>query len=110
MWLGGKISLGDIIVRVITGECSPELLVKIRELDYSVTVVDGRGKNGEVKVIFMVIKRFDLQKVKELINKYNPNAFYSVEDVRQISGGVFPGKEKPTLNNNSMQEILVKKR
>ncbi len=110
MWLEGKISLGYIIVRVISGVNSPEMVQKIRDLDYSVTLVDGEGKYGEVKVIFMVIKRFDLIKVKEIINNFAPNAFYSIEDVRQISGGVFPSSENPVLQKNFLRDIMQKKK
>ncbi len=110
MLLESKISLGYIIVRVITGIDSPEMIQKIRDLDYSVTIVKGEGKYGDVKVIFMVIKRFDLKVVKNLINDFAPKAFYSIEDIRQISGGVFPANENPVLNHSFLREFTQKKK
>jgi uncharacterized membrane-anchored protein YitT (DUF2179 family) len=55
-----------------------------------VTGVDGQGSSGKVNLIFMVIKRCELGRVTEFIREYHPQAFYSVEDVRQVGRGVFP--------------------
>jgi hypothetical protein len=37
-----------------------------------------------------VIKRGDLEDVVATVKKFNPKAFYSVEDVRFVKEGVFP--------------------
>jgi len=55
-----------------------------------VTSVDANGSLGPVNVIFTVINRRDLDKVIETINSFAPKAFYSVEEVREVSEGVFP--------------------
>jgi uncharacterized membrane-anchored protein YitT (DUF2179 family) len=57
-----------------------------------ITVVDGQGATGRVNLIFMVIKRGELRKVTGIIKPYRPQSFYSVEDVRQVSRGVFPAE------------------
>jgi hypothetical protein len=40
-------------------------------------------------MIFMILKRKDLRDALEIINTYNPGAFYSVEDVRTVREGYF---------------------
>jgi uncharacterized protein YebE (UPF0316 family) len=90
MFIEQKLSLGMVMIRVVTKFEATELMNHIMQKRYSVTVVDGKGKNGDVKIFFVAIKRRDLREVIRLINIYNPNAFYSVEDIRQISGGVMP--------------------
>jgi len=85
-----KLAMGLIIVRVITRRDAGELIAYLRGADYGVTVVDAEGSSGPVHILFMLLKRSDLAKVVEAINRYNPRAFYSVEDVRQVREGIFP--------------------
>jgi hypothetical protein len=40
-----------------------------------------------------IFKRKQLRKVVEVIQRFHPQAFYSVEDVRHVSKGVFAAKE-----------------
>lgn len=85
-----KLALGLRVIRIITPFDATNLIQSLREKDYGVTVIDGMGNMGPVKIIFTVIKRGDLPKVTEMIERFNPKAFYSVEDVRTASEGVFP--------------------
>lgn len=57
---------------------------------YGVTIVDGEGAAGPVKIIFTLLKRRDLSGIVDLINEVNPKAFYSVEDVRFAKEAIFP--------------------
>ena len=56
--------------------------------------MDGHGAKGPVKIIFTIVKRKDIAKVKGIIQDLNPNAFYSIEDIRIANQGVFPKKRK----------------
>jgi len=80
--LENKLAFGMRVVRIITRD-DPEMLIKdIRASGYGLTVVDGEGKSGPVKILFTVIKRKDLNNLIKKIQNDHPNAFYSVEDVR----------------------------
>jgi len=85
-----RLSLGLATVRIITAEDPSKLIGVLRSHDYGVTVIDGEGGKGKVKVIFTTIKRQDLQHVVGIIKDFNPDAFYSVEDVKAVAEGVFP--------------------
>jgi uncharacterized protein YebE (UPF0316 family) len=87
-----KISLGTVIIRVITNKDSAELVSYLRNMNYGVTAIDATGSTGPVKVLFMVIKRLDLRRVIASVNTFQPSAFYSVEDVKSVAEGVFPEK------------------
>jgi hypothetical protein len=41
-------------------------------------------------VIMSIINRKDLPNLMLLINHFNPNAFYTIEDVKSVKEGVFP--------------------
>lgn len=90
-----KLSLGVSLLRIIVREYPENLLKELRNLNYGVTVIKGRGATGEVDIIFTVIKKKDLRKIKELILINNPNAFYSIENVDSISEGIFPDRTHP---------------
>jgi uncharacterized protein YebE (UPF0316 family) len=84
-----KLSLGIVIMRIIPRDDASELISYLKSENFGLTVVDGEGSLGKVKVIFSVIQRQDINKVVSIINSYNPNAFYSVEDVKVVKEGIF---------------------
>lgn len=85
-----KISIGKVIVRIITRMESDELVSLLRASGYGVTVIGAEGATGPVKVIFTIVERMDIKHVIEMIREHNPLAFYSVEDVRLVSEAVTP--------------------
>jgi uncharacterized protein YebE (UPF0316 family) len=85
-----KISLGLTSVRIITNEDPSRLVEYLRSKNYGVTAVDGEGATGQVKIIYSTIRRQDLPDVVDAIKTFSPGAFYSVEDVKSVSEGVFP--------------------
>jgi uncharacterized protein YebE (UPF0316 family) len=87
-----KISLGLTSVRIITKEDPADLMQYLRTHDYGVTSIDGEGATGKVKMVFTIIKRQDLPHVIGIIKQFSPTAFYSVEEVKSVAEGVFPGR------------------
>ena len=94
MLIEEKISLGLTSVRIITKEEPSQLVNYLRSQNYGVTTVDGEGSTGQVKMVFSIIRRQDLPDVVEVIKKLHPGAFYSVEDVKSVSEGVFPEERR----------------
>jgi uncharacterized protein YebE (UPF0316 family) len=80
-----KLAMGMQIIRIITGRDSRELIESLRERGFGVTAVDAEGKEGPVHVIFLITKRQVAKEVISIVNKYNPKAFYSIEDVRSVN-------------------------
>ena len=91
MLIEEKLALGMQVIRIITNQECEQLIAALKTANVGITVIDGQGAKGPVKIIFTVIKRKDLDHVAGLIKGHNPNAFYSVEDIREASQGVFPG-------------------
>ena len=85
MILEGKLALGYELVRVITKKEADELIIGLREKGYAVTTVPGMGREGEVGVLYIIIKRKVLREVVDIIQHYNPRAFYTIEDMRYVS-------------------------
>lgn len=87
-----KLALGTLAIRIITMKDASELIIYLRNTGYGVTTVEGNGVSGKVNIIYMVVKRKDQKKILKIINRFNPKAFISVEEVRQANEGVFPVK------------------
>jgi uncharacterized protein YebE (UPF0316 family) len=90
MYIENRIALGMVVVRIITKRGSEALAAALRARGYSVTVVDAEGNKGPVNIVFTLIKRSDIKIITPLILQYNPQAVYSIEDVRHASDANFP--------------------
>ena len=88
-----KLSLGVVLIRVVSKKDALPLVECLKSESYGVTSVDGHGTSGEVKVVFTIVPRRELQSVVDLIKKFNPQAFYSVEEVGFVEKGIFPLKK-----------------
>ena len=85
-----KLSVGVLMLRIITKDKASGLVKALREAGFGITTIDGKGIYGQVDVIFTVINRTDLDRVVEIVKEYNPQAIYSVQDVRSVSTAPFP--------------------
>ncbi|OGS39993.1 MAG: hypothetical protein A3K77_03465 [Euryarchaeota archaeon RBG_13_31_8] len=85
-----KLSIGLVLVRIITKHDAEKLVDCLKEEKYGVTIHDAEGLNGKVKIIFAVIRRKDLSETLNRVEKVHPHAFYTVEDVRSVGEAVFP--------------------
>lgn len=88
--LENKLALGNVIVRVITRQ-EPEALIKaLREEGFIITTVDAEGRDGPVVIIFAVLERKKIESFLKIVDRFSPQAFYTVEDVREVKKGVPP--------------------
>jgi len=102
MWLEAKLSLGQVVIRVITQRDASALIEYLRAAKCAVTSVDAEITGEKAKIVFSVIKRQDLGRVVAQIKKFNPAAFYSVQDVRMVSQSGFPSERSPLAEATSL--------
>lgn len=89
MYIEERLALGMQIIRIITNENTDKLVEAFKQHNQGITIVDGQGAVGPVKLIFTVVKRTNKKQIIQLIHTHTPAAFYSVEDVKSSSQGVF---------------------
>lgn len=92
-----RIAIGNLLIRIITKKEADELVHALWDAGYGITSVDARGETGPVKVIFSVTKRKKLPAILALIKQYNPNAFYTIEDMRFVNSSFFFPISRRTL-------------
>jgi uncharacterized protein YebE (UPF0316 family) len=92
-----RLALGVQVMRIITNQDYHELVNALRASNFGTTIIEGQGSKGPVKIILTVFKRKDFPIVHKLIKEHHPSAFYSVEDIRNASHGVFPEQNSSKL-------------
>lgn len=89
-----KLAIGRSIIRIITQNNATTLINYLRSEGYGVTSQEAQGTRGQVNIIYMVIRRHDYEKIAETIQRFNPKAFYTMEDASLVSEGIFPLKKR----------------
>jgi len=99
IWIEERLSIGNVIVRVMPKKNTDDLVAHLRSHGYGVTTVDVQGMNGSTKMVFSIIKRKNTPQVIDIINEFNPNAFYTIEEVRAVSEGYMKDVDSGGLFN-----------
>ena len=88
-WVGilleEKLAIGVQIIRIITRKDATQLIGFLKHKGYRVTYVDGYGATGKVSILYTIVKRQCIRDVIDIIMRFNPRAFYTIEDVRSIN-------------------------
>ncbi len=102
-----KLALGNLIIRIITEENARQLKNAIVKAGFGMTIVPGFGAMGNpVDIIFMAIHRSDLKQIVELIKENNSKAFYSIEELKDVSEGVFPAEKQISMKKGFTQILF----
>lgn len=92
LFIEERIALGYINLRIITKIDGTNLIKHLSAEGYGVTQIEATGSTGHVHIIYCTIKRNQFKEVIPIIFKHNPNAFYTIEDIRFANKGVYPIK------------------
>jgi len=85
-----KLAVGIVLLRVIVQGDPSSLIEHLSKENFGVTNMEALGVRGKVNILLMVIRRMDAKHIAEDILTFNPKAFYTIEDVRHVSSGIFP--------------------
>jgi uncharacterized protein YebE (UPF0316 family) len=89
MILEERLAIGHEMVRVITKRDAKELVDRLMEEGYGITSVDAQGAEGDVGVLYIIVKRSMIKEVLGYINHYNPRALYTVESIKYVNKEIF---------------------
>ena len=84
------LAMGIVRIQIITRKSADELISNLKKAGYGITHHEAQGSNENVSIIYSIIKRIEISKVEDIVKTTNPNAFYSVEDVKMVSHGLYP--------------------
>ena len=88
MGIENVISIGYVIVRLITPSDPQILMSRLSALGYGMTRIEGSGSfSATVSIIFMIVPRKRVSRLLSLISREYPDLLYTIEDVRNIKDG-----------------------
>ena len=77
------LAVGWSLVRVITGKSVDDFMPKLTAAGFGATQLDAQGARGNpVQVIVILMTRKRLREFIPLLEAFDTNAFYTIEDVR----------------------------
>jgi uncharacterized protein YebE (UPF0316 family) len=85
-----KIAMGFVKIQIITSKTAINLIQNLIESGFGITHHEANGSNGKVSIIYSVINRKQISLIVEMIGRHNPDAFYTIEDVKFVSKGINP--------------------
>lgn len=92
-----KLAMGTLIIRIFLVHDESGMKEKLHDAGFGVTSINAQGMNGEVKIIYTVIKRKNLEKAISIIEECESKAFYSIEDAKSVKQGIFPPEKRPVF-------------
>ena len=84
-----KIAFGYVMFRVYSKKDGHQLVQDLHQNNVGSTFIKGEGAISGVNIIETVVSRRLHQQVATLIDQFDPNAFYLIEDVRSKQNGIF---------------------
>ena len=79
------LGFGDVVIRVFTSVKSPSVAEALRDQGYGVTVINGEGRDGVVKIYWCIIPRRKLKSVLKIIKEITPEAYVTTDSANPIS-------------------------
>ena len=88
-----RIAIGMLLVRITTPKDGHEVLALLNGMGFGATLTFGEGSTGNVSVVQSIVSRKSIKEIQLALGKYDPNLFYSIEDVRSVTHGIFPASK-----------------
>lgn len=92
-----RLAIGVLLVRVFAKKEISELTDALHNAGYGGTVIEAKGRYEDVSILYSIVRRHDLKDLSRIIHSVNPDAFYTVEDIRSVSHGIYGTKRPPLI-------------
>lgn len=87
-------AVGYSQVRVISKDKGPAIAENLWANKFGATIVHGKGREGDVDMIFSVVPRKQLKQCQKVIDEIDDTSFITVSDSRYFVGGFVPHHRK----------------
>jgi uncharacterized protein YebE (UPF0316 family) len=88
MMIEEKLAMGILMIRIFATEKANELVHSLSLKGFGATVVEAHGTREKTHIIYSIVQRNDLVGILEIVNSFNPKAFYTVEDIKIANEGI----------------------
>ncbi len=93
MLIEERIAIGTLLVRITTPKEPHELMSMLTRQGFGVTLLEGKGAKGKVNILQSIVSCKSIKQVQQLLDQYDENLFYTIEDIRSVEKGVFPASK-----------------
>ena len=93
-FLEEKLAVGLALVQIIPKNHSRELIAALRTENFGVTVLEGEGRTGPRSILNITLRRQKIPQLKTIINRIDPDSFFTIFDARSTKGGYIIGDKK----------------
>lgn len=80
-----RLALGHVVIRIIPKIKALTLANTLRNNGHDVSMINAKGNQGDIDILFVVIKRSQIDTIIPIIKEHNPWAFYTIEDLRYVN-------------------------
>jgi uncharacterized protein YebE (UPF0316 family) len=87
MLIEERLAIGHILLSVISSRRGSAIAECLRDAGYAVTEIPARGKDGMVTLLNCNVLRKNVDKVRQLVNTVDDEAFITADDVRPVRRG-----------------------
>jgi uncharacterized protein YebE (UPF0316 family) len=104
-----RLAIGFASIRVVSRHAGVEMADGLRSLGFGVTEFAGQGRDGRVEIMYTVCRRRDIVKVMAEIERWDRQAFVTVEEPRAIRWGWMHSTNRPlAVGLGGMNEMVRK--
>jgi uncharacterized protein YebE (UPF0316 family) len=105
-----RLAIGHAIVRIVSRHAGVELADALRALGFGVTEFAGQGRDGPVEVSYTVCQRREIPRVIAEVERWDRQAFITVEEPRDIRWGWISSSRRPvSFGLGAMNEFIRRK-
>jgi uncharacterized protein YebE (UPF0316 family) len=87
MFIEERLAIGHILLSIISSRRGNAVADKLRAEGYAVTEIPARGKDGMVTLLNCNVLRRNVEKVRQMVNGVDEEAFITADDVRPVRRG-----------------------
>ena len=82
-----SIAIGDVVIRIFSPKDEDSQLVAetLRSEGFGVTIISGKGRDGEVSIAWCVAPRKKAKQVLNIVSTINPDAYVTTESTSPIN-------------------------
>lgn len=104
-----RLAIGHATIRIVSRHAGVELADGLRSLGFGVTEFAGQGRDGPVEIAYTVCKRRDIPRVIAEVERWDRQAFITVEEPRDIRWGWMNSSRAPfALGLGGVNELIRK--
>jgi uncharacterized protein YebE (UPF0316 family) len=80
-------------LRIVSRHGGVEIAEALRDRGYGATEYSGFGRDGGVEIVDSVVQRAHIGEVLDIVDRYDPGAFVTVEEPQVLRGGSVVSRE-----------------